>query len=318
MRNFASKNIFLIVIFSLSSYAGQYDIKDYTTKKTGLSLEGVLKNLDDVFNGNDSSKLLKQFSISELREKNSYIRKVAFDLGVKIGVLNYKNKIKEYLSLSHVKRKLDKDYPFERFLFNANYLPPVIAYQENTMALNKDATIMRSTKFIFKKIKKAKIVIVAPTWRDYFILFRLGSNVPLNLDYYLNSASTPYHKEELKTWKEQLRKGFDKGALYIEDNFKLSLNKMDRDFKGYLLFYMLQDQGIIRPVKIQVSSKEYILRKNELRIGDKVFKVLESNFQIDEYIKRLKAQERQNKTLSESNSPIYKIEIQPFDEGLSK
>ncbi|WP_201342414.1 type IV secretory system conjugative DNA transfer family protein [Abyssogena phaseoliformis symbiont] len=116
----------------------------------------------------------------------------------------------------------------------------------------------------------------------------------MNLDNYINSASTPLNKEELFHWHNNIESGYQKGLSFIENGLKSYFAELDRDFKGFLLFYILQDQGLIQPIKITSNKKEYIVKENELRIGDELFLLSEPNFDIEKYLNRLKKMEGGN------------------------
>ncbi len=313
-----NKIIKLIVLFVGISMAGcvsantnendeitQYTVGGGISGDAALNLWEVKKILDNKLKISkaesvDTSKLQRDIRLKQ-------IRITANKLGIALGMNAYIQSVNSYIRTPRVQKMLDRSYPFERFLFKANYMPPVIDYQENTISVNRQRTILRKVKFIFKKIKGAKVVTTTPSWRSYFYAFKAQGLKKIDLEKHLNIVTSPVFQSELDTWKFKLDEGYKTGMDYIESNFQIKINEMDRDFKGYLLFYILQDQGIIRPVVIEREHRDYILKKNELRIGDDVFEILDATFQINGYLKKIKEYKRALKMQNE-NRPKSWIE----------
>lgn len=280
--------ILMAIVFALTLKANaalEYDnVTDY--KKI------VFTKLKLIFDNRPNPQ--EQKATEEIKVRKSYIKKKAQSLGVKIATAESKKAIRNIFSNRNITKKLDSLYPIQKLVFKQNFLPPVIDYSQNSL-LKKDDNTLRSTKFVFKKVKNAKVVTNNYSWRNYFYYFLTSqSNTKINLDAYINAASTPLSKAELLYWYDNIERGYQKGLNFMENNLKSYFSELDRDFKGFLLFYILQDQGLIEPIKVISNKEAYIVKENELRIGDELFLLSDPSFDIERYLNKLKKMEGKN------------------------
>jgi hypothetical protein len=267
---------------SVFEYGNTADYKTITFNKLKLALKNN--------NVAGQEKITKE----EKRVRKAYIKKKAQLLGLKIATVESKNLIKNIFSNRETIKTLDSLYPIQKLIFKQNFLPPVIDYLQNSL-LKKDDNTLRSTKFVFKKIKSAKVVTNNYSWRNYFYYFLINQNdIKIHFDAYINSTSTPLNKTELIYWHDNIEKGYQKGFSFMKNNLKSYFAELNRDFQGFLLFYILQDQGLIQPIKILSNKEKYIVKENELRIGDELFLLSDPNFDIERYLNNLKRIESRN------------------------
>lgn len=227
----------------------------------------------------------KKLEVKEIKYRHKLISRATLNIGLKIGRYQYNGVLSEYLDNIKVRKSMDAAFPMHKFVFKTNFLPPIIDYKENTLTTNQAKQRLRKTKFIFTKILPARTVLANPTWQSYFLL--VGSDRP-EYKSLINQANSPISTQEFDLWLTFITKGYASGVNFARHNFEASLNRLNRDFEGYLLFYILQDQGLITPVKLNKElNKDYVVSKDELRIGDEIYAILEPSFSVKKYLEKL-------------------------------
>ena len=250
--------------------------------------KSIFIRLEQLFDDRIKTNEDENPTLEELRARSKYISKKAKALGMKIAMVESREAIISVFSNREITKQLDSLYPIQKIIFKQNFLPPVIDFAQNSL-LKKSDNILRSTKFVFKKVKKAKVVGNNYSWRNYFYFFITGqdADTKINLDSYINSASTPLSEAELIYWYKNIEKGYNKGLSFMENGLRSNFAELNRDFKGFLLFYILQDQGLIQPIEVAANKEEYIVKEDELRIGDELFELSDPSFSVDGYLERL-------------------------------
>jgi len=183
----------------------------------------------------------------------------ALSIGIKGGMASQLEKIN--LSLQNRTKFLDKVYNFEPYLIYSRVVPPVITEARNLYNQDGDYSV-RLSGVLYKIERQARIVSVAPNWREY-LNFPQSHNV-LNI----SSAVEPSNSQEKSLWTKAIRLGWNDGVEQANIMLNLALDRLNRDYIGILRFHRFVEEGkvtlpVLAASKIDVTKNNSSLILNE-------------------------------------------------------
>lgn len=208
---------------------------------------------------NDAEEIKNEYK--EMRV--NAVRDVAKRLGIQEGAKWRYDLIVE--ALSKHEKTLDQVYGFRFVLIDSKILPPVIIQSSGSIDVKDRVAVQTGTSY--KIIKDARFVSNPPSWRDYLLQQRSFEVQPIPSSLY------PKDKDEEKIWREVVASGWKRGIALADSVFEINLRKLDRDFRGMILFRLLSGQGFLSLPR--VSEGRYAVR-----VGDKTLDLNQASFQI--------------------------------------
>lgn len=169
--------------------------------------------------------------------------------------------------LDHVREKaavLDRLFNFQALLVRGRALPPVVRWMGPSATFHDDqsATFVEAS---YRIEAPARIVSVAPTWRDYLETdFEAFEPRPDTL---------PENDAEREVWREGVRIGWEEGRRQAREIFDLNLSRLVADFRGMLRFRMLAKDGMVGMPRLAEGDLG-------VRVGDRTLNVNETVFRI--------------------------------------
>lgn len=162
---------------------------------------------------------------------------------------------------------LDQIFNFNRLILDHNVLPPVLVEASQSMSLDGNTAIRLSGQ-IYKIIQQAKFVTTAPNWRQYLMLDFPNPSIP-------DSTLLPKNRSERAMWGAYIQEGWKKGIQQANNIYQDNLARLQRDFKGMILYRKLLSANIV--------SKPYVAQTNlgvtsnkdhsQLYINDRVLRI---------------------------------------------
>lgn len=122
--------------------------------------------------------------------------------------------------------QLDQIYDFKRLLHGGHALPPVITESRNGFRVEgPDAA--RSQRISWTIVAPAKLVSLAPSWRDY--LMRQDPAVDLDQ---VPDLLRPATDAERAAWREAVREGWRQGVAQMDAIFQAQVAQLTRDLSA--------------------------------------------------------------------------------------
>ena len=198
----------------------------------------------------------------------------AFGLGAQLGLKWQFQKIWD--DLDGHGAYLDQVYNFQPLLLNeGKVLPPVIERADNTYQQSGDNEA-QVTDTSYKILRPAKIVPVAPNWRNYF---PSASTFVSTMS--PDPALLPKTDKDKAVWKTGVQDGWNAGLAQANQMAEIDLNRLETDFVGMIRFKKLALQGMVSIPTLADGSLGIVVNGQSLAVNDTVFRLTgESAFQM--------------------------------------
>lgn len=170
-------------------------------------------------------------------------------------------------TLQSQKENLDKVYDFQRWMLDGGrVIPPVIEKADNNFQMQGPDTAVTS-QMVYKILKPAALTSAAPNWRDYFVP---PEKLP---DMKANYALMPKNAAEEAAWREGVQEGWKYGVRQAVEQYKVSLNRLQRDYLGMVMFWKLAQQHMVSAPILSNGDVGIKVGDNTLSINQKVFRL---------------------------------------------
>ncbi|MCF6768439.1 type IV secretion system DotC family protein [Thiotrichales bacterium 19S11-10] len=143
---------------------------------------------------------------------------------------------------------LNQMYNFNGLMLKNHVMPPVIVESNNLVNMGFNGESLRLGGKSYRIVKQARLVSVAPTWRDYLWMSYKQPELP-------NQVLMPKTEEEKKVWDETVQKAWYMGIQQAEAIFKIKMNEITRDYKGMLLYRDLLARRMVNPPYVEKDLK---------------------------------------------------------------
>lgn len=163
------------------------------------------------------------------------LRDVAISLGAQSGLHWRSEKINQLLKTKS--KTLDMTYNFNALILEHNVLPPVLTEAQQVLNLDGPNTI-RLADQTYEMVSQAKFVTTAPTWRDYLWMYYPQPPIP-------DKGILPHNKMEKQCWQKFSHQGWQKGIEQADQIYSENLSRLERDYKGMLLYQKLRAQHMV-------------------------------------------------------------------------
>ena len=219
-------------------------------------------------NKSDNLQSLKKLSGGASKAKNGAIRSqslrdTALSVGARGGLAWRAAQINKVL-LQH-ENMLYRLFNFNAMLLDKNVLPPVLTDARNTLTLGGTDTI-RIADRTFQIIEQAKFVTAVPVWRDYLWLSYAPPETP-------DKSLLPKNREEQIVWKKFIDEGWRAGVQQAEIIFKENIARLQRNYKGMILYRTLLAQNIVSPPFVAQLDMGITGGGSDLTVNDRVLRI---------------------------------------------
>lgn len=242
--------------FAQNAYPGlSYPQPKVSNTPTAASVDELLSSR--ITNKDDAAKN----EVGEMRRQA--IVEVATALGASAGLSSRMKQIRAEVDSNS--SKLDRTFDFSKTLIDNGVLAPVLL--EGLSNYSQESTDeVRIQDKIYKVDSPAKFVSVYPTWRSYLIFSFPGFEKPAQ-------AYLPKNEGEKMIWDESVKEGWSKGVSQANHIFEASYNKLEKEFKGRILYKTLLAEGLITPTIIAKQNLGVTGGGKEMAINDQIFRI---------------------------------------------
>ncbi len=165
-------------------------------------------------------------------------------------------------------------YRFSDLMMGKGVLPPVITEARDSVAL--DATVMRVASRVYRLDEAARVVDVAPTWRDwiYVGLAVADCDRPYELAVDLPEQLRPRDAAETEYFRSVVARSYAAGVRQGADVFSQNLSRLERSYLGMRRFFELYARGMVS-APVVVASTDIVKRDdpNTLVVGNTIIRI---------------------------------------------
>ncbi len=191
------------------------------------------------------------------------LREAALSIGARAGLAWRSQQID--LMLDKEQQTLDRAFNFNGLLLAHNVIPPVLEEGRHSLNLANDETIRLSDR-TYRIVQQARFVTAAPTWRDYIWMDFSRPEPP-------DSSLLPRNPSENNVWRHYVEEGWYQGIAQANTIYTSNLNRLQRDYKGMLLYSKLLEQNMVSMPFVAESKMGITNKDGVLRINDKVLRI---------------------------------------------
>jgi defect in organelle trafficking protein DotC len=206
-------------------------------------------------------KYTNPYKINKIRL--TLIQDTARSLGAQAGLAWSSEKFNDLLDLQE--KTLSTVFNFQAMMLDSNVVPPVLEESSNDLNLDNESTIRLADR-TYKIVKQAHFVTTTPSWRDYLLMPYSSPEAPDN-------SLLPKTNEERDVWNKYMLIGWQEGLTQANDIFSINVNRLQRDYKGMILYRKLLAEHIVTPPFVSEAKLGITGGGSDLRINDRVLRI---------------------------------------------
>lgn len=192
------------------------------------------------------------------------LKEAALGYGVRSGLARRSYEIGKMLSANE--SLLDGIFNFAALVLERNVMPPVLSYGQVSLNL-PDAETIRIADATYRIESQARFVTAPTNWRDYLLRdFKYQTEVPA-------TSLLPKNDAEKKVWEKYVSQGWDIGFKQADEIFGQSLARLERDYKGMVLYKSLLTKGMISKPYVAESKMGVTGNGDEININDRILRI---------------------------------------------
>jgi defect-in-organelle-trafficking protein DotC len=192
------------------------------------------------------------------------LKKAALGYGVQSGLARRSYEISQLLTHNQV--MLDSIYNFAALLLDKNVLPPVLSDAENNLN-QPDGDTIRIADATYRIEQQARFVTAPPNWRDYLLAnFNYTVDQP-------SDAELPQNDAEKKAWKKLVSDGWDLGVKQANQIFSQSMLRLERDYKGMVLYRRLLAMHMIDRPYVAEADLGVTGNGSAINVNDRILRI---------------------------------------------
>ncbi|WP_297392084.1 type IV secretory system conjugative DNA transfer family protein [Acidiferrobacter sp.] len=195
------------------------------------------------------------------------LREEAISLGAQGGLYYRSQQINRFLKTESV--RLSQIFNFTPLLLHGQVLPPLVARMAPTSHLSVHALSMTQVLAVYRILRPARLVAVAPTWQQWLwmpLLPPKPDEIPL--------ALLPHTAKERRWWQKGVYQGWQDGIRQGDRLFQERVRRLRRALLGRLLFLRLANAGLVSVPHLGVGNYGIQVGHHVLREGVRLFRVM--------------------------------------------
>ena len=195
------------------------------------------------------------------------LREEAISLGAQGGLYYRSQQINRFLKAESV--RLSQIFNFTPLLLHGQVLPPLVVRMAPTSHLSAQALSMTQVLAVYRILRPARLVAVAPTWQQWLwmpLLPPQPDEIPL--------ALLPHTAPERRWWQKAVYQGWQDGIRQGDRLFQERVRHLRRALLGRLLFLRLANAGLVSVPRLGVGNYGIKVGHHVLRDGVRLFRVM--------------------------------------------
>lgn len=226
--------------------------------------ETVPPDLNTVLSNSQQAAVVSRAinDIPKIRLDN--IKEAALGYGIRSGLARRSYEISRILANNQ--QMLDSIYNFTAMLLEKNVMPPVLSEAQNSLN-QPDSDTIRVADATYRIEQQARFVTVPTNWRDYLMRdFRFTAELP-------SSVLLPQNDSEKQVWQQFLSEGWAMGIQQANQIFEQSMSRLERDYKGMVLYRSLLAKGMISKPYVAEANMGITGDGNAININDRILRI---------------------------------------------
>lgn len=192
------------------------------------------------------------------------LKEAALGYGVRSGLARRSYEISK--TLYDNQELLDSVFNFNSLLLEKNVLPPVLSEARNSLK-QPDSDTIRIADTSYRIERNAVFVTTSPNWREYLIRdYQYKVELPSGL-------LLPKNDGEKKVWQQYVLQGWNVGVRQADSVLEQSIVRLERDFKGMILYRSLLAKGMIDKPYVAESNLGVTGDGNAMSVNDRILRI---------------------------------------------
>jgi defect in organelle trafficking protein DotC len=178
------------------------------------------------------------------------------------------------VEIERQRESLDKRFRFADLTMGSGVLPPVISEARDSVSLEN--TVMRVASRVYHLDENARIVDIAPTWRDWLFVGLSGDSCTTSTtDAPTHAQLKPQTPQEEAFYRSVLTRSYAMGTQQAKDVLADNVARLERSYQGMRRYFDLYQRGMVSAPVIS-SSTDILSREdpNTLVVGNTVIRIM--------------------------------------------
>jgi defect-in-organelle-trafficking protein DotC len=219
-------------------------------------------DLSTVLSGKPSR--LNEASISIPRIRYDALQESYLKYGTQSGFARRTYEIRQLLDRNQ--NTLDGIYNFNALMLASSVLPAVLVESVGNLQM-PDANTIRIADVTYHIESQVRFVTAAPSWRDY-LYGEYASRVGMP-----DAILLPKNDDEQTLWRQYVTDGWLLGQQQADQVFRQSLMRLQRDFKGMILYRELVAKKMITVPYVAEARLGVTGDANNMNINDRIVRI---------------------------------------------
>lgn len=253
------KNIFMSLLFIPAAVTSAYAADNFSLQQ----LQDLRYEESRMSSGDENGK-------NAFRSKA--MKEAALAVGAQNGYIGHLTHLKDEI----IKKEdnMDDIYDFSLIMKLASgkldemhLLPPVIRKSERIVSVSADASRIKISGELYEIIRPARLVSIAPNWRQYLIYDQaVSASKP-------SKILLPRDVDEEYSWARWVKEGWQAGKIQAEIEMTFRSRKLGQDFKGMVKYVQLLTDGkVLKPI-VSSSHQNVIGGDRKMIIDQKIIQL---------------------------------------------
>lgn len=166
--------------------------------------------------------------------------------------------------LEHLSGTLDAVFNFRPFIEEGRVLSPAVAKSESIQSRNGEGITEAAVSFTITE--EARLVTVAPTFRDYLFHHFEGPDSP-------HPVLLPKDKNEEAIWRDGVTQGWSLGVQQANEIFEDSVYRLQNAISGRITYRSLVATGYIKPAALDVTEMGVTYNGRTMNVGESFYEI---------------------------------------------
>lgn len=146
--------------------------------------------------------------------------------------------------------------------------PPIASEAIDAITIAEGGQSTAVANRVLGLIRNAELVAVPKNWREYLILSWELPDPP-------HDTLLPRTDQERELWRSTTERGWRLGQQQADDTFREDLARLERDFRGIILFRTLVARDMAQMPWVDVVDRGVTGNASSVRIGDREIRIMQ-------------------------------------------
>lgn len=192
------------------------------------------------------------------------MRQEALRVGAQSGLAYRYGMLMQYME--GVEPKLNVIFSFNGFVKDGRLLVPAVVEVPNQFVRDEQSGEVRVIRNAYTIEEEAKIISVAPTWRDYLWQEHAYPEKP-------HESLLPKTDSESKVWQASVTEGWKAGVAQADEVFEDRLAALAKAVEGRNLYKTLEAKKMVSPAALKVVSNKVTFNGRTMNVGEIIYSV---------------------------------------------